>query len=415
MSLMERGVVIPHPESVHVGEEVELSRIARPGVVIHPGCRIRGAATLVMDGAELGGEAPLTLDDCQVGPGVELKGGFARGSVFLDGAGVGSSAHVREACLLEEYSSCAHGVGLKHTILFPYVTLGSLINFCDCLMAGGTARKDHSEVGSSYIHFNFTPNRDKATASLIGDVPRGVMLDRRPIFLGGQGGLVGPAVVPYGTVTAAGVILRGPLEEEDTLVVGGPGPERHLRYAYGMVAGLRDKVVNNLRYIANLTALRAWYLHVRPVFTPGRPLASELILAAGRNLDKAFDERLARLDGFMDGLPGSRASIAAGSPRTGIPEGPRHLRDELLGSRRELVDVLQAQRRSEGDDRRREDFLGGLVKSCGSSPGGYIQAVKALAPELRIKGTAWLDGIVDGVVHACLEKIPSFRRGDHGA
>lgn len=54
-------------------------------------------------------------------------------------------------------------------------------------MAGGTSRKDHSEVGSSYIHFNFTPDGDKTTPSLIGDVPRGEMLNQTPIFLGRQG------------------------------------------------------------------------------------------------------------------------------------------------------------------------------------------------------------------------------------
>ena len=90
---------------------------------------------------------------------------------------MGLGAQVREGCLLEEEANGAHCVGLKQTILFPFVTLGSLINFCDCLMAGGTSRKDHSEVGSSYIHFNYTPDGDKTTASLFGDVPRGVMLE----------------------------------------------------------------------------------------------------------------------------------------------------------------------------------------------------------------------------------------------
>jgi UDP-N-acetylglucosamine/UDP-N-acetylgalactosamine diphosphorylase len=90
---------------------------------------------------------------------------------------------------LEEEASGAHAVGLKQTIFLPFVTAGSLINFCDALIAGGTSRKDHSEIGSSYIHFNYTPHQDKATPSLIGDVPHGVMLDQPAIFLGGQGGL----------------------------------------------------------------------------------------------------------------------------------------------------------------------------------------------------------------------------------
>jgi len=108
-----------------------------------------------------------------IGPGVELKGGYCRSSLFLDGAAVGSGAQVREGCILEEGARGGHCVGLKQTILFPFVTLGSLVNFCDCLMAGGTGKKDHSEVGSSYIHFNYTPEQDKANPSLIGDVPQG--------------------------------------------------------------------------------------------------------------------------------------------------------------------------------------------------------------------------------------------------
>ena len=102
---------------------------------------------------------------------------------------MGSGAHVRAGCILEEQASGAHTVGLKHTILFPFVTLGSLVNFCDCLMSGGTDRKNHSEVGSSYIHFNYTPQPGQGhPPPLVGDVPHGVMLNQAPIFLGGAGG-----------------------------------------------------------------------------------------------------------------------------------------------------------------------------------------------------------------------------------
>src|SRR5436190_735996 len=92
-----------------------------------------------------------------------------------------------------------------------FVTLGSLINFCDLLMAGGTSREDHSEVGSGFIHFNFTPwgrRGDKATPSLVGDVVRGVFLRHPRIFIGGAGGMVGPRAVGYGSVTAAGQVVR---------------------------------------------------------------------------------------------------------------------------------------------------------------------------------------------------------------
>ncbi len=169
--LMQKGVAVPNPESVLIGDEVELDRIAGGGVVIYPGCKIFGEKTLIMSGVKLGYEGPVTVEDCQMGPDVELKGRFFRRSAFLEKANMGYGAQVRDGCILEEEANGAHTVGLKQTILLPFVTLGSLINFCDCLMAGGTSRKKHSEVGSSYIHFNYTPNQDKATASLIGDVP----------------------------------------------------------------------------------------------------------------------------------------------------------------------------------------------------------------------------------------------------
>jgi UDP-N-acetylglucosamine/UDP-N-acetylgalactosamine diphosphorylase len=96
--LKAKGVMIHCPESVELGPEVEPSSIA-PGVVIHPGCRIRGKGTAVLEGARLGEEAPVTIEDCQVGPSVQLKGGYFRQSTFLDKANVGSGAQVREACL----------------------------------------------------------------------------------------------------------------------------------------------------------------------------------------------------------------------------------------------------------------------------------------------------------------------------
>ena len=169
----------------------------------------------------------MTIQDCQLGTGVKLKGGFAQDAVFLDGASMGSGAHVRGGTILEEEANGAHTVGLKQTILMPFVTLGSLINFCDVLLAGGTSRTNHSEVGSSYIHFNFTPDGDKTTASLFGDVPRGVLLDRHPIFLGGQGGAVGPVATGFGTVVGAGSILRDDVPEDDQLVLhAAPAPRQ---------------------------------------------------------------------------------------------------------------------------------------------------------------------------------------------
>jgi len=174
--LLKKGVNIPNPDSVEIGSKVDTDRISGEGVVIYSGCKIFGGSTLILKNTRLGYESPVTIENCQIGTNVDLKGGFLKEAVLLDRVSIGCGSHIREGTILEEEASIAHTVGLKHTILLPFVTLGSLINFCDCFMSGGTSKKDHSEVGSSYIHFNYTPNQDKATASLIGDVPNGVML-----------------------------------------------------------------------------------------------------------------------------------------------------------------------------------------------------------------------------------------------
>ena len=263
--LMDEGVVIPDPQQVFIDDAVDPDRIAK-GVVLWPGSRILGADTLLLSGAQIGSQGPATVENCGFGPGTEIASGYCCGAVLLAGARLGAGAHVRGGTILEEGAGTAHNVGLKQTILFPYVTLGSLINFCDVLMAGGTGPKHHSEVGSSYIHFNFTANQDKATASMLGDVPGGVMLDRDPIFLGGQGGLVGPCRMAFGTVVAAGSVCRKDHMEPGLLVFEGGGRSFTMANRPGGYGNLRRIVTNNLNYIGNLVALDRWYGQVAKRF-----------------------------------------------------------------------------------------------------------------------------------------------------
>jgi len=136
--LLKKGVQISDPQSVEIGPEVDIDRISGNGVVIYSGCKIFGRSMLILQGSKLGYEEPVTLKNCQLGPRVELKGGFFKDAVFLKNVSMGSGSNVREGTILEEESRVAHTVGLKQTILLPFVTLGSLINFCDCLMAGGS-------------------------------------------------------------------------------------------------------------------------------------------------------------------------------------------------------------------------------------------------------------------------------------
>ena len=405
-ALTKEGVRFPNPGSVTIGPEVNLDRISGEGVVIHPGCRIAGDKTLIMGGAEVGEEAPATVKDCRLGPDVKLKGGFYDGAVFLRGASMGYGAHVRSGTILEEEACGAHTVGLKQTILLPFVTLGSLINFCDILMAGGTSRKDHSEVGSSFIHFNYTPNQDKATPSLMGDVPRGVMLDRPPIFLGGQGGLVGPCRLAFGTVTAAGSITRKDEARPDRLIVAPGMRGGSFPFKAGAYGNIRRIVHHNLNYIANLTALMAWYRHVRGIFV-GPDLSPELHEGLVETLSAAIGERIKRLKGLSDKVAGGLGQAAPASATAGSFTSQQ---EEFVGMWPRLEERLLEVSSREGDGEMRDAFLAALSADRDSRKAvTYLETIKALNENTKAAGTGWLDGVVEHVMGETLSLLPSFK------
>lgn len=296
--LTDKGVVIIDPRQTFVAADVQLDRI-QPRAVLHPGARIHGAGSFVGAHAEVGREGPAVLVDAVLGEHAVVASGYVEHAVLLRKAKAGANAHLRAGTLLEEEASTAHAVGLKQTILLAFVTLGSLINFCDCLMAGGTSRDDHSEVGSGFIHFNFTPwgdRGDKATPSLIGDVVRGVFLREPRIFLGGSGGLVGPTQVGYGSVTAAGQVLRGDLDERTFALRIARSVERPV--TPGFRDRLQPRLRKNILYVAQLFALRQWYREVRLARSPSdaRRLPVEAALAA---IESGIRERRVQLQRFV--------------------------------------------------------------------------------------------------------------------
>ena len=390
-NLLDRGVSLPCPNSVEIDDALDPQRIA-PGVVIHAGCRIAGALTSIGPGSELGREAPVVIEDCRLGHNVQLKGGYFSGSTFLDGSGMGSSAHVRPATLLEEEASGAHAVGLKQTIFLSYVTAGSLVNFCDALMAGGTDRKNHSEIGSSYIHFNFTPHQDKATPSLIGDVPRGVFLDQLPVFLGGQGGIVGPARIAYGTVIPAGTICRRDILDEGTLYASPQQSGETRAITVGVYRGVNRIVKNNLVYIGNLWALREWYLQARI-----RTMSADAFTLACHSgalscIEEGLKERITRLGELAAKM---KISLKRARAETGgkLPDRLLAQQQTLLDRWPEIKTRLETPPPPEIDSENRDNFLEAWERADAAL--GHIKTVNSLSPSARKAGAAWLQRIVD--------------------
>jgi hypothetical protein len=300
--LASKGVTILDRRQLYLDEAIDLGRI-RANAVLYPGTRLIGSGTFVGAGAKIGLEGPAVLENTVVGANAEVASGYLKDSVMLRDARVGSNAHMRVGTLLEEEASTGHAVGLKHTVLMSFVTLGSLINFCDGLISGGRSRKEHTEVGSGFIHFNYTPRGrtgDKATPSLIGDVPHGVFLRQPRIFLGGLSGIVGPQKVGFGSLTLAGQVIRR--EVPSNRIVGDAA--RRIDKEFQALNPFPSRILKlNFEYIGQLAALEAWYRHVRLARIPPCPEYDDLRIvtrAAADLLIISIDERVQRLRQFLD-------------------------------------------------------------------------------------------------------------------
>jgi UDP-N-acetylglucosamine/UDP-N-acetylgalactosamine diphosphorylase len=322
-----------------------------------------------------------------------LKGGIFRQAVFLKKVSMGFGSHVREGTILEEETSVAHTVGLKQTILFPYVTLGSLINFCDCFMSGGTSRENHSEVGSSFIHFNYTPNQDKATPSMIGNVAQGVMLNQNPIFLGGQGGIVGPIRFAFGTITAAGTINRKDELRPDRIILAGIHKNINMPFTQGKHHNIKRTVLNNLVYIANLFSLNSWYHHVRSEFISD-DFPVELLDGLKEKLEINIKERIRRLGD----LPHLIDKAGCSDYRS----------EELQQNWSEIKSFFGSCFSLIGKQNLLEDFKTRLRRSREFKNKDYICAIRTLDKEDSGMGSKWLQGIINHIMIGVSSIIPSF-------
>ena len=374
-TLIDAGLVLPVPEAAHVEMDVQLARLA-PGAILHPGSHVSGADTVLSQGAEVGTDGPARIRNDALGRGASIASGAAEHCCLLQDASLGPNSHVRAGTLLEEGASTGHAVGLKQTILLSFVTLGSQINFCDCLMSGGTSSGDHSEVGSGFIHFNFTPfgeRGDKATASLFGDVINGVFLCHDRIFLGGSGGVVGPVHIDYGTTLAAGSVYRKDYAA-GLLVYGENTIAKSRPFDPLVVRGVGRRVERCLRYIGELRALYGWYRDVRLPFAQDGH--DQLVLESGMaRIREGIKERGKQINRFLDGAKPADDQAAEDIAAT---------REKWAGLESSFAVVPD----SEQHAALRDVFLADLVAN-----GDHVAWVQSLPHAKREQGHAWLNAL----------------------
>jgi UDP-N-acetylglucosamine/UDP-N-acetylgalactosamine diphosphorylase len=217
------------------------------------------------------------------------------------------------------------------------------------------------------------------------------MLDQPPIFLGGQGGLVGPARIEYGTIIPAGMICRQDVPGGNQLFVPPPVASANPpRYVPGLYRDIHRIVSNNLAYIGNLQALESWYRHARGRFMSGDDFAKACRTGAIDRIKAGIRERIKRLGELAQKMP---HSLEAAGAEGGLPR-PFRLRQEALI--RQWPEMEQALGLGPSDAvaaKEREIFL--AQWNTISPPTPYLEAVRQLSAESRAAGTAWLQAIVD--------------------
>lgn len=370
--LSDRGVAVWGSDRVYIGDDVPLESI-EPDATIHH-ATITGKNTFIGRGAQVGRSGHARVHGCQIGRNCEIGAGTYDGATLLEGANVRGFAELRPGTLLEEEVEAAHSVAFKNTILTATCVTGSLINYCDLFMSGGTSRRDHSEVGSGVVHFNFDPRQDK-WGSLLGDV-RGVLLRSAPVFVGGQVGLVAPVHVDFGAVVAAGSIVRhdvGPgcvhFEVARTQHVEGFDRE--------VYTGLVRKILSTAKLVGSLWALSSWYAQVRLPFADSDQTV--LYEAAREQMQRHIDERVKRIGRVIGKLPRSLEKSHA----TMRPE--LRAEHEMLIERQGQIEgaLIRPGTAAPPDGLLREYELARKTKS-------HIESIRAVSEERAEMAAKWL-------------------------
>ncbi len=364
-SLQDKKVEISNPESVTVGSDVNPENI-EPGVQIGPGTIISGSETMIGTGTRIVGA--VSIRNCQIGRNCTLHAGEYLDSVLMDRCSTVGWARIRGHSGWEEGTQAAHNVDTKTTVLGYKTTLGSLINFCNVLMLGGTSPRLEvgAEVGSGTINFNFLPYGPSVGALIKPSTVVGSMespflaCSGAPIrydFIGGHSSIIAPAVIGLNCVIAAKTRVNPGIYGDDILISGGNSeqvsvvPVAKVR----VLKDMRPKYRILVHQLATAAAFRRWCdLRIDWAESAGLPsFEIRLIRAFARKVDAFYSA----LEGYGDNT--ARYLLAS----------PEHSRVEHLKTNEEIA-------------RRWKEELQSRIRQCLLDKAGYTEATGDLKSAL---------------------------------
>ena len=382
--LREKGVEILNPESVTVSSDVNLDDI-EPGVSIGPGAVVSGRETMIGSETRIVGAA--SIRNCLIGRNCSLHAGEYLDSVLLDGCSTVGWARVRGHSAWEEGTQVAHNVDTKTTVLGYKTTLGSLINFCNVLMLGGTSPRLEvgAEVGSGTINFNFLPYGPAVGAlikpsTIVGSIESPFLsCADAPIrydFIGGHSSIIAPAVIGLNCVIAAKTRVNPGIYGDDVLISGG-NQERTSVVDVARVRVLKDmhpKYKILVHQLATAAAFKKWFdLRLEWAQAVGLPdFDIRLIKGFARKLDLF----ISALEAYGD----NTALYLLASPEHSRPDH-RKENEEIARRWKEELKIRIRSRLSEAEGfaEATSHLKSALVRESGERRGGRPQFYEVLS------------------------------------
>jgi UDP-N-acetylglucosamine/UDP-N-acetylgalactosamine diphosphorylase len=233
------------------------------------------------------------------------------------------------------------------------------------------------------------------------------MLQEPPVFLGGQGGLVGPVRIEYGTVVTAGTIVRKDALKPNRMIFSRATISKDMPFHQGLYTNTKRLITLNTTYIANLIALRRWYLDVRKYFFEKESMGEALLQSAVEKLDLAIEERVKRLGDVAVRMP---SSIEIYKKISGERFSEKTIRNkqEFFDQWKAIEKIFQKGLDEPGDSSKRDEFQKIVEQSLNQGKKDYLPTIKGLAEKERDLGTSWLQGLIDDICQRVASSVPGF-------